>query len=129
MPLSLFYRFVAAACSCACAASVASGQTPGFWLVGIPPGATSSRVQALSQDGRTAGGQGGGLTTGPGFLWTAAGGRNDFGLDPGMPPISGAFAMSSDGSVVAGIGGTSTGLRAFRWSGPGTYQDLGLLPG
>src|ERR1051326_5930752 len=80
-------------------------QAPSFPLVGAAPnaGGTGSRVTALSADGRVAAGfsifDTGAL---PGFKWTGAGGRTDFGLLPGMPHQSPVAGVSADGSVVVG---------------------------
>jgi uncharacterized membrane protein len=109
--------------------AAASAQTPGFWLVGMPPQATAGQVAALSQDGSMAAGgnywispQGSNVV---GFTWSAAGGRYDFGFEPGMPQVTTVQAMSSDGSVVAGHMVTPTPWRAYRRVGNGPLEDLG----
>lgn len=84
---------------------------------------TNTRANGVSADGRVVVGEVGVGTT-HAFVWTAAGGRNDFGLDPGMPQTSTANAVSGDGRYV--VGGSFAG--GYRWSGPGTFQTLGTLP-
>src|SRR5262245_28350785 len=110
----------------ALAATAAHAQAPSFNLVGIAPGGALSTATGLSADGRVAAGwcyipQ----SSFPGFTWTAATGRYDFGLDPGMPRRSASMAISGDGATVVGDGSSG----AFRWRGQGTYQSLGFLPG
>src|SRR5262249_39304453 len=106
-------------------------QTPSFHFVGMAPGGTSSFVYGLSADGRVATGfTSSGLDVNPGFTWTAAGGRNDFRLEPGLAPTTTGIGISGDGT--AGVGESSsctTSPRAYRWHGTGTYQTLGLLSG
>lgn len=106
------------------AASEAGAQAPSFHLVGLPPGAATSEVRALSADGTVAVGYGNG-----GFVWTATGGRIDFGQQPGTPGY--ALGISGDGTKVVGQGNTPTGGRmAFRWSiGAPTFELLGVLNG
>jgi uncharacterized membrane protein len=106
------------------------GQTPSFNLVGLAPSGVFSRVQGLSADGRVAAGYTNGLGT-PGFTWTAAGGRRDFGLEPGAPGSqhSAGMAISGDGSTVVGEAGFALDgtLQAFRYRGPGTFENLGTI--
>ena len=123
----------AAAILSASLATAAAAQTPGFWLVGMPPEATGGGVSSLSQDGSVAGGATGWQTTSlpivqyaPGYTWTAAGGRHDFGLEPGMPQGSAVQAMNSDGQVLVGwMHGGGPPRRSFRRVGAGPLQDLG----
>lgn len=110
----------------------AAAQMPSFHLVGFPPGTNSSRVQGLSADGRVAAGfsLSNVGTVAPGFTWTAPGGRLDWGLESGLPSITGGYAISGDGTTVVGesLTGAASSNRAFRWQGPGTFQNLGTLP-
>jgi probable HAF family extracellular repeat protein len=116
------------------AAAVAQPQA-GFWFPGLAPNTTSGTVLALSQDGTVAAGANGGFngTFGiqPGYTWTRQNGRYDYGLEPGMPIRSPAYAVSSDGSVLAGqYDNLPQGqFRAFRRVGGSPIEDLGLLPG
>src|SRR5438552_2841670 len=95
------------------AAACCAQPAPGFWLVGLPQGAAQGTVTGLSQDGGTAVGWNynpqfpGSFTAG--FRWTRQGGRDDFGLLPGMPYYTPASAVSSNGGTIAGTsaGGTS----------------------
>jgi uncharacterized membrane protein len=104
----------------------AAAQTPGFWLVGIATGASGSEVRALNQDGSVAVGFSIGATI-PGFRWTAAGGRQDFGLEAGMPTGTPAYAVNSDGSIIVGDMYGSVPHRAYRRVGAAPLQDLGPL--
>lgn len=112
-------------------ACVAGAQTPGFWLVGMPPGGSSGSVQALSQSGSVATGFVAVQPAHPGagFRWTPAGGREDWGLLPGMPQYSPGYGLSSTGDTIVGWMGTWTERRAYRRIGSGPLQDLGMLPG
>ncbi len=104
---------------------------PGFWLTGLAPNATyGGWVTCLSGDGAKAGGFSAALTPPAfvaGFIWSKAGGRNDFGLLPGMPATCPAYGLS-DAGVVAGSMTTQGLSRAYRWTGSGPLQDLGVLP-
>jgi probable HAF family extracellular repeat protein len=118
--------------ACAIASAPAAAQTPGFHLVGLAPGTTYSGVSALSQDGQVA--VGGSVTrfvVGPdsGFRWTAATGRYDFGLEPGMPRATLATGVSSAGEVIVGYMADPTPDRAYRRVGNGPLENLGLIPG
>jgi uncharacterized membrane protein len=110
----------------------AVAQTPGFWLVGTAPGTPRSQTFALSQNGTVAAGYS--IMTSPpfalpGFTWTPAGGRYDFGLEPGMPLTTAAAGLSSDGSTIVGFkSDLTTNPRAFRRVGNGPLQDLGAGP-
>lgn len=110
--------------------AAAAGQTPGFWLVGIAPGTESSATTGLSADGRIACGASG---FGVGFTWTREGGRDDFGLQPGMPWSNTPLGLSSDGGTLAGVmyATPSSYLlsRAYRRVGNGPLVDLGVMPG
>jgi probable HAF family extracellular repeat protein len=113
-------------------AATTAAQTPGFWLVGTPPGGTNSAALALSQDGRYAAGYTEvPPTQSPGFRWSVSGGREDFGLLPGMPMATFATAMSSSGSVLGGtfIQDSTSRQRAFRRVGEGPIENLGILSG
>ena len=104
----------------------ALGQTPGFFGVGVPSDAVGgTSCYAISANGLVAAGQSYGLTTYPGFTWTVAGGRNDFGTQAGLPANTGARGISADGSVVVG----RTASRAFVYRGPGTYQAIAPIGG
>jgi probable HAF family extracellular repeat protein len=98
-----------------------SAMAQSFTLMGFVPPQSNSRVNGLSADGTVAAGYDDPF--GRGFTWTAAGGRNNFGL-----------ALSSS-SVVNGISGNGLAVvgnspdRAFKWSQAGGYQNLGVLPG
>ncbi len=109
-------------------------QTPGFWMVGFPSGYTHSAVFGLSQDGAVAVGvMGDRADHNPGFSWTRAGGRDDFGLQPGMPQHTPALAVSSNGGTIVGWASNDMGfpfyLSAYRRVGNGPLQDLGVLAG
>jgi len=107
--------------------TAAAGQTPSFALVGFAPGNTSSVVLGLSQDGSVGVGASGGVVS-VAFRWTAAGGREDYGLLPGMPAQTWAKAVSSNGTVIAGsIAGNPIESASVR-IGSGLVQDLGILP-
>lgn len=108
-------------------AGVARAQAPGFVLTGHAPGTDFSQVYALSADGRVAAGASGTTNAlpAPGFTWTASGGRNDFGLEVGLPVQTIPAAISADGAFVAG----RTTNRAFRYAGPGTYQEIAPVGG
>ncbi len=112
-------------------AGVAGAQTPGFWTVGNPPTSVESAVRALSENGSVAAGYSDPDPPPldyPGFVWTAPGGRLDFG-GPGTPPVTGVYGMSSDGAVVAGaMGPQIPNLTPYRREGTGAFQNLGLLP-
>src|SRR5258705_6235253 len=115
---------VGAAMSCSAAASGT------FNLVGVAPGMDFSRVYAISANGSVAAGFSQNISMAPGFLWTVAGGRYDFVLDPAMPWTSQTYGVSANGSTATGVTVTTTStIVAFRWSGPGTFQTLGILPG
>lgn len=109
------------------AVGAARGQ---FYAMGTAPLTDQSQVSALSADGTKA--------TGfsysqnrypiPGFVWSASGGRTDFGLDAGIPVHTLTHAMSSDGGTIAGSERVSGGsLRPFIYSGPGTFRTLGTI--
>ncbi len=120
-------RLVAAAVAVAVAGDAARGQS--FHLVGFAPGGTSSGVASLSADGRVAGGHSTipSQDRFPGFLWTAEGGRNDFGLESGVPPVTVVRALSGNGTTAVGYRTNpivSGARRAFRYRGQGTYQEL-----
>jgi probable HAF family extracellular repeat protein len=125
-------RTTIAICALAVTTAAASGQTPGFYLVGLAPGTTYSGVSALSQDGQLAvGGSVPQFTLGPSpaFRWTAATGRYDFGLEPGMPRATSARGVSSAGEVIVGYMADPTPDRAYRRVGNGPLENLGVLPG
>src|SRR3954469_7647270 len=95
--------------ACALFSALAQAQTPSFHLVGVPPGAEFSYINGLSADGSRAAGAGtssGPFPNQPGFTWSAAGGRDDFGSLPGMPLGTVAAAISGDGATVAGTSRT-----------------------
>jgi hypothetical protein len=96
-----------------------------FNLMGFVPPQLGSNVYGLSADGTVAAGFDDG--TGPrGFVWTAAGGRNNFGLS--LPTSH--YVVGISGNGLTAIGSTAVGnIRAFRWSQAAGYQNLGTLPG
>ncbi len=116
-------------------AGVAGAQTPGVWFTGLAPNASGGWVTATSQDGRTStGGCYGSVPQvpyAPGFTYTVAGGRYDWGLEPGMPAGTSPAGISSDGQVIVGSWRDTweMGMRPFRRLGNGPIQDLGLPPG
>lgn len=112
-------------------APAALAQAPSFTLVGVAQGTTSSRVQGLSADGSIAAGWSGTAGAQPGFTWTGAGGRHDFGLDAGLPMATHSAAISGDGSAVVGASWTGDPFtsRAFRYRGPGQFETLGVFGG
>lgn len=97
----------------------------------MPQEATFGGVTALSQDGTIAAGGTSwqpqpGLYVAPGFTWTPTGGRDDFGLLPGMPTQSMVEGMSSDGGVLVGISREIIGpRRSYRRVGNGPVVDIG----
>lgn len=101
----------------------ALGQT--FTLIGRPDGSLESVGTGLSSDGSTAVGYSTGI--GGAYVWTASGGRYDFGFEQGIPIASQARGVSGDGSVVVGFAGTNGTPIAYRWSGPGTFESLGVI--
>lgn len=105
----------------------ARGQVPSLTLIEPVAGSRNTLANALSADGRTLVGVSD--ASGPyGFTWTAAGGRNDFGLASGVPPFTEARGVSADGSTVVGTRiGNQQAWNAFRYSG-GVYQTLGRPP-
>jgi probable HAF family extracellular repeat protein len=107
--------------------AAATAQTPGFHLVGLSPGATYGRVYSLSQDGSVAAGVNASVPT-VAYTWTAAGGRNDFGLQSGAPHWTTANGMNSDGSVVVGSIALQP-TQAYRRIGNGPLESLGVLSG
>lgn len=115
--------------ACGMAAAAAVGQTPGFHLVGLPPEGTSSAALGLSRDGAVAVGTSVTSTRLVAFRWTAAGGREDYGLLPGMPMHTRGLATSSDGGVIAGTIVSGSFESASVRIGSGLVQDLGILPG
>ena len=119
-------RLVAAAVALAVAGDAARGQS--FHLVGLLPNGGASTVTSLSADGRMAGGTATRVPGQHGFIWTAGQGRNDFGLEPGVPSITLVQGLSGDGTTAVGFRGDGGfGSRAFRYRGPGTYQELPAL--
>ncbi len=112
---------------------MAPAQTPGFHAIGYATGTHGSKAYALSASGSAAGGSSYGIlasgaTIAPGFAWTI-GGRDDFGLQAGLPLITEVTAMSSDGAAVVGSSGSGNFQRAFVYSGPGTYQEIAPVGG
>jgi probable HAF family extracellular repeat protein len=109
----------------------AHAQTSGFWLVGLPPGGKDNDVRVLSQDGLVAGGASWipATQTGASFRWTAVGGRDDWGLLPGMPQRNSVYGCDSTGLIVAGDTWFDNADRAFRRVGDGPLENLGVLPG
>ena len=100
-----------------------------FHLVGHAPNTTNSRAAAISADGRVV--VGGSSQSGPvrmpAFSWTASGGRNDFGLEAGLPFITQARGVSSDGRTIVGFSRPMINPvpeSAFIYRGPGTYQEI-----
>lgn len=94
-------------------------------------GYRSASAQALSSDGRAVAGSSRSIELGnvP-FVWTAAGGRYDFGREPGFPVNSAAFGISGDGSAVVGTVYGSQGTPiAYRWNANEGYRSLGTLGG
>ena len=111
-------------------AAAAAARGPGFWTVGFAPGTDRSSVAGLSSDGSLAVGTSyGDFPFNPGFTWTVAGGRYDFGLERGMPVTTEALGISDIGVVVGRTTpGSSKLSRPYLWPGSGPIQDLGLLP-
>lgn len=99
-----------------------------FHFVGVAPGNDFTRTHAISRDGRTAAGFSSSTSSDVGFTWTVDGGRNDFGLEPGLPNTA-AYGISDNGAVVgmSHVSQTPGSSRAFRYRGPGTFETLGLL--
>ncbi len=118
------------------AAETIQAQTAGagFWLVGLPESGETCVVQHISQNGDVVGGTveiSKPKYRAGSFRWSAVGGRDDWGLMPGMPDVNGAFSCDISGQIVAGMmsWGTSATERAFRCVGSGPLEDLGVLPG
>lgn len=84
-----------------------SARAQSFALVNAPPETGSSAVYGLSADGRSAVEWESGEV---GFVWTATGGRNDFGT--GLAPTR-TFGISGDGCYAVG-GDLFGGPAAFR---------------
>jgi probable HAF family extracellular repeat protein len=122
-------RLIAALLGTTCAS--ASAQTPGLYFIGPAPGMSYSVATALSADGVFAVGTSVAQTqfSAPGFIWTAATGRYDFGFEPGMPARTDATGISSDGQTIVGIIGDfgATPYRAYRRLGNGPLEDLGTM--
>lgn len=100
-----------------------------FTLIQPAPGYEYTRAGGVSADGtRVVGWSENGPPGSPGFVWSTATGRYDFGLEPGIPAYSSASGISGDGSTIVGgsYAATPGAVRlGYRWSGPGTYQTLG----
>ncbi len=130
-PTGLAAAFVAAATGVAISGA-ADAQPAGFHVVGPAPGTTGTRVYGISADGRTAAGYSllANSNDFPGFTWTAAAGRNDFGRESGVPSLTFAYGISGDGTTAVGAALAETGSpeTAFRYRGPGTFQSLGTVP-
>jgi uncharacterized membrane protein len=120
-------RTTIAICALAVTTAAASGQTPGFYLVGLAPGTAYGWVSSLSQSGAVAAGVNSPTPT-VAFTWTAAGGRDDFGIQSGSPHWTTAQGLSSDGTVVVGHMDVQP-IRAYRRIGNGPLENLGVLPG
>lgn len=111
----------------------ALAQTPSLTLVGNAPNTVVSRITGLSDDGSVAAGYSQRTTGGfyaPGFTWTAAGGRNDFGVS--LPSTrSQALGISGNGQTVVGMTYNSTSNRetAYTWTQSGGLRDLGAFNG
>jgi uncharacterized membrane protein len=116
--------FALALVAAALATPAARAQTPSFTLVSPPPETGASFVFGLSADGRSAAG----YKSGRGFLWTADGGRNDFGLTAPTATTQ-AYGISGNGLTVVGGGAPTENAMAFRWTQDGGYQGLGTIPG
>jgi len=112
------------------ASGTAAAQTPGFWLVGVSPGADFSQTVALSADGGVAAGA---SSNGVGYTWTRENGRYDFGLEPGMPGVTTAYGVTNNAQTIAGRMfpniNNSQLSRAYRRVGNGPLVDLGVIPG
>lgn len=103
-----------------------------FTLMGWPSDGGPNGVSyatGLSADGRSASGYSISNVGRPGFVWTADGGRNDFGRALGSGLTTFAFGISGDGFTVVGRGENATTSLAFARSQAGEYHELGTLPG
>jgi len=110
-------------------AAAASAQTPGFWLTGLAPTTTGGTASGLSQDGLVAVGGSSNGTIAPGFSWTRAGGRYDFGLEPGMLAATVAAATDALGQTIVGsMSDSQHSPRAYRRVGNAPLENLGVLP-
>lgn len=118
---SVFGLSASAVVALACGALPALAQS--FTLMGTrPPNYLISQSTALSADGLVAAGHlGSGAAS---YTWTAAGGRNDFGVGAGSNQ---ALGISGDGGTV--VGAASTSPLAFGWTQAAGFHYLGLLPG
>jgi uncharacterized membrane protein len=108
----------------------AAGQS--LTIIEPAPGFLGSTATALSDDGTAASGVNLGPSPRlPGFRWTRAGGREDFGLEPGMPTWTRGLGISGNGRVVVGdFYDSTTGLGgSYRYAGNGTIQALGSIAG
>jgi len=127
----------AAAVSIVCLAAVArvQAQGPSLTIIEPTPGQPRSHITGLSGNGLAASGYsavGGSATPQPGFHWTRADGRNDFGLVLGQPTNTPSTAISGDGLFVAGLAfnvGSADPTQIYRWSQAGGYQNIGTIPG
>lgn len=119
---------IAAACLCQ---TIAWGQS--FQLVGLPPGQGGGSAWGVSGNGGvTAGSSGLFSSSGPGWVWTNAGGRQDL-TGPGFSPNSSAFGISPDGNFVVGETGPSASnsiTTAYRYNrATSTVELLGAQAG
>jgi len=121
--------FFAGAVISLCGVALAGAQS--FDLVGIAPGARDSLGYGVSDSGRALAGHSvfASNNARSAFLWTADGGRSDFG-DTMFPLTTQSFGISGDGSTAVGARHGSTSLpRAFRYRAGGEVQTLGVVAG
>lgn len=92
----------------------------------LPQGARASEAWAVSDDGRTVGGN---LELGGAFVWTA---DNGFTLLPRSGEgfqVGELRGLSADGAAATGGGGIGDGInRGYHWTAETGLTDLGLLP-
>src|SRR5262249_41833593 len=101
-----------------CAGLLACPAAASVTLLGFAPGSSGSRATGVSASGSTvAGCSDNGPPVAPGFIWSTALGRYDFGLEPGLLSTTAAYGISGDGTTVVGNAwsNASPDPRAFRW--------------
>ncbi len=97
----------------------------GMQGLGRLPGGRVSSATAVSHDGETVAGLGGGAGF-EAFRWTEASGLVGLGSFPDATRLfSQAFGISGDGSVIVGDALSSRGVDAFRWTEVEGFVGLG----
>lgn len=106
----------------------ASGTSQSLTWLGVLPSGTSSKANAISQNGVVVGEAVNASGQWRAFRWESTSGMQDLGTLGGTR--SRALAISADGSVIVGVSTNSLNQdRAFRWDSSTGMQDLGTLGG